>query len=189
MKTREMLLSGIFTALLIISSYIVIPIGPVPHTLQPFVVMLSGFLLGAKWGPISVITWILLGCLGLPVFNQGQAGAVMLVGPTGGFSLGFVVCSWLVGKLTANDLKAGFLKNFSYLAFAMIICYVIGLIGFKLSFTYFLQKPMSWEKSMLLAIAPFLPFDIIKAAIAAYVGAKVRKALLAAGLFNVAKSS
>ena len=56
-----------------------------------------------------------------------------------------------------------------------------------MSFEYFLQKPMSWEKSMLLSIAPFLPFDIIKAAIAAYVGAKVRKALLAAGLFSAAK--
>ena len=184
-----MLLAGTFTALLIISSYIVIPIGPVPHTLQPLVVMLSGFLLGAKWGPISVITWVLLGCLGLPVFNQGQAGAVMLVGPTGGFIVGFVVCSWIVGKLTENDLTAGFFKNFAYLALAMLICYAVGLIGFKLSFAYFLQKPMSWEKSMLLAIAPFLPFDIIKAAIAAYVGAKVRKALLSAGLFNVVKSS
>ncbi|MDD4321291.1 MAG: biotin transporter BioY [Acidaminococcaceae bacterium] len=187
MKTREMLLSGLFTALVIISSYIVIPIGPVPHTLQPLVVILSGFLLGPKWGPISIITWIILGCLGLPVFNQGQAGAVMLVGPTGGFIVGFVVLSWLVGKFTSNDLQAGLLKNFAYLAFAMLVCYVIGLIGFKLSFTYFLQKPMSWEKSMLLAIAPFLPFDIIKAAIAAYVGAKVRKALMAAGLFKVAK--
>ena len=188
MKIREMLLSGIFTALVIISSYIVIPIGPVPHTLQPLIVMLSGFLLGPKWGPISIITWIILGCLGLPVFNQGQAGAVMLLGPTGGFIVGFVVCSWLVGKFTSNDLQAAFIKNFAYLAFAMIICYVIGLVGFKLSFEYFLQKPMSWEKSMLLSIAPFLPFDIIKAAIAAYVGAKVRKALLAAGLFSVAKS-
>jgi len=187
MKTREMLLSGLFTALVIISSYIVIPIGPVPHTLQPLVVILSGFLLGPKWGPISIITWIILGCLGLPVFNQGQAGVAMLVGPTGGFIVGFVVLSWLVGKFTSHDLQAGFLKNFAYLSFAMLVCYVIGLIGFKLSFTYFLQKPMSWEKSMLLAIAPFLPFDIIKAAIAAYVGAKVRKALMAAGLFKVAK--
>ena len=108
MKIREMLLSGIFTALVIISSYIVIPIGPVPHTLQPLIVMLSGFLLGPKWGPISIITWIILGCLGLPVFNQGQAGAVMLLGPTGGFIVGFVVCSWLVGKFTSNDLQAAF---------------------------------------------------------------------------------
>lgn len=183
MKIREMLLSGLFTALVIISSYIVIPIGPVPHTLQPLVVILSGFLLGPKWGPISIITWIVLGCLGLPVFNQGQAGAVMLVGPTGGFIIGFIILSWLVGKFTSNDPRASFYKNFAYLTFAMLICYVFGLVGFKLSFTYFLQKPMSWEKSMLLAIAPFLPFDIIKAAIAAYVGAKVRGALKAAGLW------
>ena len=76
------MLMGLFVALMIISSYIVIPIGPVPITLQTFVVLLSGILLGPKMGPLSIIAWIILGCVGLPVFNQGQGGAVMLVGPT-----------------------------------------------------------------------------------------------------------
>ena len=93
MQLRNMMLAGIFAAFMIISSYIVVPIGPVPHTLQPLVVLLSGVLLGHKWGPISIIVWVVLGVLGLPVFNQGQAGAVMLIGPTGGFIFGFIVCS------------------------------------------------------------------------------------------------
>ncbi|MEG1158915.1 MAG: biotin transporter BioY, partial [Acidaminococcaceae bacterium] len=107
MRLRNMMLAGIFAALMVISSYIVIPLGPVPHSMQPLVVLLSGILLGHKWGPISILVWILLGVLGLPVFNQGQAGAVMLVGPTGGFILGFVLCSWLAGILTEKHLEAG----------------------------------------------------------------------------------
>jgi len=69
----------------------------------------------------------------------------------------------------------------------LLVAYVIGLIGFNLSFQYFLHKPMTWEKSVLIAIAPFLPFDIIKTAIASYVGVKVRKALIDAGLFVMAR--
>ncbi|MEG0797641.1 MAG: biotin transporter BioY [Acidaminococcaceae bacterium] len=187
MRLRNMMLAGIFAALMVISSYIVIPLGPVPHSMQPLVVLLSGILLGHKWGPISILVWILLGVLGLPVFNQGQAGAVMLVGPTGGFILGFVLCSWLAGILTEKHLEAGMFKTFCFLLVAMVGAYVVGLIGFKLSFQYFLQKPMTWERSAILTIAPFLPFDIIKTAIATYVGIKVRKALINAGLFVVTR--
>lgn len=187
MQLREMMLAAIFTAFMIISSYVVVPIGPVPHTLQPLVVLLSGILLGSKWGPVSIMTWIILGVLGLPVFNQGQAGAVILIGPTGGFIFGFVVCSWLAGVLTQNDPNACYAKTFLYLLASLLVAYALGLAGFMLSFEYFLEKPMTLEKSLLLAIAPFLPFDIIKTAIATYVGVKVRKALIAAGLFVASK--
>lgn len=183
MQLRNMMMSAIFTAFMIISSYIVVPIGPVPHTLQTLVVILSGFLLGPKWGPISMVTWILLGVLGLPVFNQGQAGAVMLVGPTGGFIIGFIVCSWLIGILTVRDIKSGYFKTFIYLLSGIMVTYIVGLVGFKLSFEYFLLKPMTWEKSVWIAIAPFLPFDIIKTVVATYLGVQIRKALLAAGLY------
>ena len=67
---------------------------------------------------------------------------------------------------------------------AVIICYILGLIGFKLSFAYFLHKPMTWSKGFILAVAPFLPFDIIKAVLAAFIGVKVRSALLLAGLLT-----
>lgn len=182
MKTREMLLAGIFVALMIICAYIIVPIGPVPITLQPLVVLLAGMLLGSKVSAISMCVWIILGCVGLPVFNQGQSGAVMLVGPTGGFIIAFVVTAWLAGYLTERDLDADYRKNFLYMCLAMVVCYAVGLIGFKLSFQYFLQKPMSWYQAVLLAVAPFLPFDIIKAAVAVFIGTRVRKALLLAGL-------
>ena len=181
MKTQHMLLSGIFAALVIISSYIVIPIGPVPITMQPLTVMLAGFLLGPKGGALSIIIWILLGTIGLPVFNQGQAGITMLAGPTGGFIIGFVFCAYIIGYLTQKYYSESVIKNFLYLAVGMLVCYIMGALGFKLSFAYFLHKPMTWDKTMILAIAPFLPFDIIKAAVVSYFGIKIRRALQNAG--------
>lgn len=183
MQLRNMMLAALFTTLMIISSYVVVPIGPVPHTLQPLVVFLTGLLLGHRWGAISISVWVVLGIIGLPVFNQGQAGAVMLVGPTGGFIIGFVVCAWLIGLLTEGDLQSGYARTFGCIVLGLAVAYILGFIGFKFSFQYFLQKPMSWEKSFWIVIAPFLPFDIIKAAIATYVGINVRKALIAADLY------
>jgi len=148
---------------------------------------LAGMLLGSRLSAVSICVWVMLGCVGLPVFNQGQGGAVMLVGPTGGFIIAFIITAWLVGYLTERDLEASYLKNLMYMCVGMLVCYAIGLIGFKLSFQYFLQKPMSWDNAILLAVAPFLPFDIIKAAAAALIGAKVRKALLLAGLLERTK--
>lgn len=187
MKIREILLASTFVAMMIICAYVIIPIGPVPITLQPLVVMLAGILLGSRLGAISMVIWMLLGFLGLPVFHQGQSGLVMLVGPTGGFIVSFIFTAWVVGYLTERDLEANYFKNFVYLSVGMIVCYVIGLIGFKLSFQFFLQKPMTWSNAMLLAVAPFLPFDIIKAGLAAFLGMRVRKALLLSGLITKSK--
>jgi biotin transport system substrate-specific component len=182
--TKNIMLMGLFVALMVISSYIVIPIGPVPITLQIFVVLLAGILLGSKLGPMSIIAWMLLGIIGLPVFNQGQGGAVMLVGPTGGFIVAFVVMAWFVGYCTESN-KGDSIKFMALvMVIAIVICYVLGIIGFKLSFAYFLHKPMTWTKAFVLAVAPFLPFDIIKAVLASFIGVKVRSALQMAGLIT-----
>ena len=99
MKIREMLLAGTFVTMMIISAYIIVPIGPVPITMQPLVVLLAGMLLGSRLSAVSICVWVMLGCVGLPVFNQGQGGAVMLVGPTGGFIIAFIITAWLGSKL------------------------------------------------------------------------------------------
>lgn len=137
-RTRNMMGAGLFTALIILSSYVTIPLGPVPVTLQTLMVLLAGFLLGPVWGPASVLVWMVLGCVGLPVFNQGQAGIVMLAGPTGGFILSFPVVAWLAGKVSRGSWAGDSLwKNFLALAGVTVVCYIIGAIGFKLSFAFF----------------------------------------------------
>lgn len=182
-RTRNMMGAALFTALMIMSSYVTIPIGPVPVTLQTLMAQLAGFLLGPVWGTAAVLVWLILGCVGLPVFNQGQAGIVMLAGPTGGFILSFLAVAWLAGR-TSHSRWAGdsLWKNFLALAGVTVVCYIIGAIGFRLSFAFFLHKPMTWEKTLALSVAPFLPLDIVKAFVTAFLGIRIRRALKAGGM-------
>lgn len=64
----------------------------------------------------------------------------MLVGPTGGFIIAFIITAWLVGYLTERDLEASYLKNLMYMCVGMLVCYAIGLIGFKLSISVLSAK-------------------------------------------------
>ncbi|MDT8902762.1 biotin transporter BioY [Anaeroselena agilis] len=180
MPIRNMTLAGLFAALIAISSQISVPIGPVPHTLQVFFVMLAGIILGGRWGFVSVLVWIALGAFGLPVFYQGKAGLMHILGPTGGFMFGFALCALLVGWLTGRA-RLGFGKTFLILLLGLAVIYAVGLTGFMASFAFFLKKPMGLDKALSLAVLPFLPFDAVKAALAAYVGVKVRRSLMMAG--------
>lgn len=181
MSTRNMILVGLFAALLAISSQVFIPIGPVPHTLQIFFVLLAGVILGSKLGVISVAVWILLGTFGLPVFAQGKAGIAVLAGPTGGFLVGFMAAAFIVGWLTERSkLTSG--RTAVYMFAGLMAAYAIGLAGFIISFKYFLNKPMTLQTAVSVAAAPFLPFDIVKTLMASYIGTRVRLALVRAGL-------
>lgn len=183
MPIRSMILAGLFAALLAISSQVSIPIGPVPHTLQIFFVLLSGLVLGSRWGFISVGVWVLLGVFGLPVFSQGKAGIAVLAGPTGGFLAGFMLCAFLVGWLTERT-GVSFGKTMAFMLLGLALVYLVGITGFMASFAYFLHKPMTLDKALTLAVLPFLPFDLVKTLMAAYIGVKVRQALVRAGLIQ-----
>lgn len=184
MALRSMLLAGVFAALIAIGSQVYVPIGPVPHTLQVFFVMLTGVVLGGRWGFTSVAVWILLGVFGLPVFTQGKAGIAVLAGPTGGFLIGFLASAFIVGWLTER-YPATFARTAAFMVLGMVVVYGLGFAGFMASFTYFLHKPMTVNTAMALAVLPFLPFDILKALAAAYIGVKVRRGLSAAGYLQL----
>lgn len=177
MPLKVMVLTGLFAALHIVGSQLSIPIGPVPHTLQIFFVLLAGAVLGGRWGGLSVAVWILLGVFGLPVFAQGKAGAAVLLGPTGGFLIGFVLCAYFVGLYTERAAMPEFGRTLVVMLAGLALVYVLGLAGFMASFKYFLHKPMTVTTALTLSVAPFLPFDIIKTVLAAYVGVKVRRTL------------
>lgn len=177
-----MILAGLFAALIAISSQvsITLPPNPVPHTLQVLFVLLAAVVLGGRWGFTSVLVWVLLGVFGLPVFTQGKAGAAVLLGPTGGFLVGFIICAYLVGWLTERS-SAGFGKTFAIMLLGVAVAYAVGLAGFMASFALFLHKPMTWGQAVTFTVVPFLPFDIVKTLAAAYVGVRLRRAMAKAG--------
>lgn len=186
MSTRNMALCGLFAALLALSSQVVIPLGPVPHTLQIFFVLLAGIILGSRFGAVSVLVWIALGIFGLPVFAQGKAGMSVVAGPTGGFLFGFAVCAFVVGWLTERR-EASYIRTAAVMLLGLAIAYGVGLIGFMVSFKYFLAKPMNWYTATTLAVLPFLPFDFVKTLMAAYIGVRIRRALIHSGLVSIHK--
>ena len=171
-----MVLAAFFAALLCISSYIIIPIGPVPHSMQPAFIFLNALVLGAKTGCVSILVWFALGIIGLPVFAGGKAGLATFIEPTGGFLIGFLVATFVIGSLT-DKKNLSFAQNILILMLGLVIIYTLGLVGFKLSMQYVLGKSFSWQTSFGLVVVPFLPFDIVKAIIATYLGLKIKKAL------------
>lgn len=98
----QILLATSFALLTALGAQIQIPIGPVPITLQVLFVLLSGLVLGSKLGAVSQLEYLALGFAGAPVFAQGKSGLVALLGPTGGYLLGFVLGAYLAGLIAAS---------------------------------------------------------------------------------------
>jgi biotin transport system substrate-specific component len=97
MKLKEMLLIVASVFLIIVGSYVTVPVGPVPFVLTNFFIVLLGLLLGWRITLFAVITYILLGSIGLPVFSQGRGGFAHVIGVTGGFILGFIPLAFISG--------------------------------------------------------------------------------------------
>lgn len=183
MALRNKMLISLFAALLCVSSYIILPIGPVPVTLQVLFVLLAGAVLGAEMGALSVVIWILLGTFGLPVFAGGKGGPMVLFGPTGGYLLGFVICAWIVGFLTRNN-AASKIRTGAAMLTGLGIAYAVGLAGFMASFAFFLQKPMTVQQALTIAVYPFVPFDLVKVGLGAWLAPVLVSALNRAGLME-----
>lgn len=105
MAVRKSVLCALFAALTVLSSWLSIPFGPVRFTLQTLTLSLALGLLGGKWGSICTGVYLALGLAGLPVFSGFQAGIGVLLGPTGGFLIGFALLAlvyWLITALAGN---------------------------------------------------------------------------------------
>ena len=112
MHTKALILSGLFSAMVALMAQISIPIpfSPVPITGQAFGVFLAGSLLGGHWGAISLLIYVLLGAIGLPVFANAQGGLHVILGPSG-VPLGFVLGGYLLKTVEKNFL---FLYHFGH---------------------------------------------------------------------------
>ena len=96
--TKKITFVGLMTAVIAVLSQIAIPLpSGVPITLQTFAVALTGYMLSYKYGSAAVVTYILLGAVGVPVFSGLKGGAGVLFGVTGGFIFGFLPMAFLCG--------------------------------------------------------------------------------------------
>jgi biotin transport system substrate-specific component len=140
-------------------SQIVIPLQPVPVTGQTFGVLLVGALLGTRRGAASMLTFIGMGAVGLPVFAGGAAGLSRLAGPTAGYLVGFVIAAPLVGFFS----RLGWDRRVGSTALAM----AIGTAVIYLCGVIWLSTFVGWSQVLATGVAPFLIGDTLKLALAA----------------------
>ncbi len=154
-STRALILAALFAALIAVGALVALPFwGPVPFTLQVFFVLLAGLVLGPRLGAIAVTLYLLLGLIA-PVYAQGSSGLGTLLGPTGGYLLGFVAAASLAGMLAGRSRSRLRLIVAAGLALAPI--YLLGTTW------------LAWQlhigdvrTALLEGVMPFLPLDLAK---------------------------
>ncbi len=175
-----MVFASLFAALMCVGGYIHIPIGPVPIVLTNFFVVLSGLLLGAGWGALSVVIYLVLGAMGLPVFAGGKGGLAHIIGPTGGYLIGFVAAAWVTGVLSNVDIGLKpFLKYAVSAVLGMLIIYVPGVLWLHA------VTGMNWVKTLTVGCVPFLFGDLVKAVFSAVVAVELKPMIISKGTVNI----
>jgi len=156
-----MMMAAIFAAITSILAFITLPLpfSPVPVTGQTLGIMLSGLLLGPKWGAVSQLIYLGLGAMGLPVFAGGGSGFGYLLGPTGGYLWGFIVGTYITGSIVWSSRPAmsdSLRAVVALLAGSIGAVYVLGLSQLTV------VTGISFVNAISIAALPFLPGDAFK---------------------------
>ena len=152
---HRLVLIALFAALLAVGSWISIPIGPVPITLQTMFLTLAGLILGPRDGALAALLFLAAGLLGLPVFSGGKGGLAVFLGPTGGFMLAFPVTAWICG------LAGG--KRKTALPRAVALCCLGGAIMYAAGALRLMQvMDISLTQALWVGVIPFLPGGALK---------------------------
>lgn len=157
--TKALSKAGLFAALTAVSAQITIPLPPVPFTLQAMVSLLAGAVLGSRAGALSQAVYVVMGAIGLPVFAGRGGGFHFLVGPTGGYLIGFIFAAWIVGKVLERHEEATALRGALAMGLGLLAIYVPGALVLALHLS-------SLAAALTVGVIQFLPADILKAIVA-----------------------
>jgi len=141
-----------------------LPFTPVPVTCQTFAVLLAGVALGRYWGGVSQIIYVALGAAGIPWFNAATGGFSSIMGPTGGYLLGFILAALFVGHVTDRYASAkGFYQMLGIMAFAnFILIYLPGIIQLNIWLYLFKGGHSNFSQLIYTGVMPFVAGDSIK---------------------------
>ena len=172
-----MVLVSLMTAIICMLAPIslTLPTSPIPISLGNMVICFTVTILGMKKGSLSVLIYLLLGLAGVPVFSNFTGGIGKLLGPTGGYLVGYLFLAMLLGFFMEH-FKNRHTTNFLGALFGMLILYLFGTIWLAL------QLDLNFTAARLVGVAPYIPFDIIKILLSISIGTHLRKRLLQAGL-------
>ncbi|MBR4628041.1 MAG: biotin transporter BioY [Ruminococcus sp.] len=168
---REMTAAAMMTAVTAICAWISVPAN-VPFTLQTFAIFTAVLILGAKGATLSVLTYLLLGAVGVPVFAGFKGGLSIILGTTGGYMLGFLLIPLVcLGKEKIFGQKIIF--TVAALLVGLLLCYTFGTSWF----IHVSTKAVSVKQALKWCVIPFIIPDLMKLALALFVSYRVRKHL------------
>lgn len=173
-KAKDISLIALFSAIIVICSLVTIP-SVIPFTLQTFAIFLCLNILGAKKGIISILVYIFLGVVGLPVFSGFNGGIGALLNVTGGYIIGFIFSAlafWLITFVfnKKSGEKINLIASFS----GLIVCYISGTLWYVL---FFVKNgdTISFISAFTICVLPFIIPDILKILLASSISKKIRK--------------
>lgn len=170
---KEMTLCALFTVLTAVGAFIKVPIPVVPFTLQFLFTMLAGLLLGGKLGAVSVGIYALLGLVGLPIFAEG-GGFWYLMKPSFGYIIGFILGSYVTGKMTEKMERLTFGKILTANFTGLAIVYSIGMIYYYVICNFVINTPIGVWPLFLYCFLLAVPGDICLCFVAAVLAKRLK---------------
>ncbi len=172
--TKSIVFVALFAALIAACAFVSIPVPgtPIPIVLQNMMVVLSGLLLGPVLGTASTVLFIVAGILGLPIFSGGTGGMAKIMGPTGGFIIGYAFAA-LVAGLVCGRPRLGKKSSVPRIAIAALCGFVVMYIPGVIHFMRTLDK--TFAETMALCVTPYIPGDLIKMVLSILVSTPLRR--------------
>lgn len=164
---------SIFAVIIAVFAQLTIPLPLVPITGQTLGIGLAATILGSKNGTYTILLYLILGAIGIPVFAGLTAGIAKIIGPTGGFLFGFIPAVFVIGfyiEKTGFTVRNAFIAN----TVGMFIILIIGTCWLKVI------ADLTWKAAFLGGFAPFILGGFVKVFLAAWLGIKAREKLQAA---------
>ncbi|MCZ2258225.1 biotin transporter BioY [Sporosarcina sp. G11-34] len=176
-KLRMMIISALFAAIIGILAQITVPLPLVPITGQTLAIGLAATILGSRYGTLSVLLYLCMGAIGMPVFAQMSGGLGILVGPTGGYLVGFIPTAFIIGyflEKTSFTIRNAVLANI----LGTFIALIFGTVWLMFS------ANLSWTAAFASGFVPFIIVGFMKAGLAAWAGILVRDRLKSTNLLT-----
>ena len=179
LTTYQMAVTALMAAVMCVLGPLTVPIGAVPISLANFVICLTAWLLGPKFGTLSVAVYLCIGLIGVPVFSGYGAGLAKIAGPTGGYLVGYLLLA-LIGGLFIEKSNGNPVVSGIGLVLGDAACYVLGTAWF----VFQMQCELGYALSV--CVYPFIALDLAKIVVSCIVGALLCKRLVQAGVLKMA---
>ena len=177
LTTYQMAVTALMAAVLCVLGPLSVPIGAIPISLSNFVICLAAWLLGARFGTLSVAIYLAIGLVGVPVFSGYGAGIAKLAGPTGGYLVGYLLMAFI------EKSKGQPVVSAVGLILGDAACYVLGTAWFVF------QMKCELGYALTVCVYPFIVWDLAKIVVACLLGTLLRKRLDQAGVLKLKEAA